>query len=174
MKSVICQLVWKLGTTMCFCHSILIFKIISIFRIILVFKIMIVIRFQIWLLIKFKLQRREWVWLKLCFSHAMRLLYYKYISQGMHKREGTITKKPWEEVIRKNREKRRQGLRERRGRERPRRAKQKPKKFNYIGTVKKKKTKQASFWFKESSKEYKRRKRCPAPLGSYSKVLQTK
>jgi hypothetical protein len=40
--------------------------------------------------------------------------------------------------------------------------------------VKKKKTKQASFSFKESSKEYKRRKRCPAPLGSYSKVLQTK
>jgi hypothetical protein len=65
-------------------------------------------------------------------------------------------------------------LRERRGRERPRRAKQKPKKFNYIGIVKKKKTMQASFSFKESSKEYKRRKHCPTPLGSYSKVLQTK
>ena len=46
---------------MCFCYSILIFKIIPIF------KIMIVIRFQIWFLIKFKLQRREWVSLKLCF-----------------------------------------------------------------------------------------------------------
>jgi len=70
MKSVICQLPWKLRTTMCFFHSIFIFKIIPIFEIILVFKIMIVIRFQIWFLIKFKLQRREWVWLKLGFSHA--------------------------------------------------------------------------------------------------------
>jgi len=45
MKSVICQLAWKLRTTMCFCHSIFIFKII------LIFKIMIVIFFQIWFLI---------------------------------------------------------------------------------------------------------------------------
>jgi hypothetical protein len=63
---------------MCFCHSIFIFKIIPIFKIIfifeiiLVFKIRIVIRFQIWFLIKFQLQRRELVWLKLGFSHAKR------------------------------------------------------------------------------------------------------
>jgi hypothetical protein len=85
MKSVICQLAWKLGTTMCFCHYIIIFKIIPIFKIILVFKIMIVIRFQIWFLIKFKFQRREWVWLKLCFSHTKGLWHYKYRSQCMHK-----------------------------------------------------------------------------------------
>jgi len=81
MKSVICQLAWKLGTTMCFCHSILIFKIIPIF------KIMIVIRFQIWFLIKFKLQKKEWIWLKLCFSHAKGLWHYKYRSQYMQKKE---------------------------------------------------------------------------------------
>jgi len=73
MKSVICQLAWKLEITMCFYHYIIIFK------------IMIVIRFQIWFLIKFKFQRREWVWLKLCFSHTKRLWHYKYRSQCMHK-----------------------------------------------------------------------------------------
>jgi len=87
---------WKLRTTMCFYHSIFIFKIIPIFEIILIFKIMIVIRFQIWFLIKFKLQKKEWVWLKLGFSQAKGLWYYKYRSQGM-KNEGegeTIREKP--------------------------------------------------------------------------------
>jgi len=87
MKSVICQLAWKLGTTMYFCHSILIFKIIHIF------KIMIVIHFQIWFLIKFKLQKREWVWLKLCFSHAKGLWHYKYRSQWC-KRRGRLERNP--------------------------------------------------------------------------------
>jgi len=92
MKSVICQLPWKLRTTMCFYHSIFIFKIIPIFRIIfifeiiLVFKIMIVIRFQIWFLIKFELQKREWVWLRLYFLQAIWLLHYKYWSHSMWKR----------------------------------------------------------------------------------------
>jgi len=108
MKNVICKLAWKLGITMCFCHSILIFKIIPILKIILVFKIMIVIRFQIWFLIKFKLQRREWVWLKLCFSHAKGLLYYKYRSQCMHKKraektqEEAITRNPTKKINKKN------------------------------------------------------------------------
>jgi len=72
---------------MCFCHSILTFKIIF------VFKIMIVIRFRIWFLIKFKLQRREWVWLKRCFSHAKGLWHYKYRSQCMHKGGDDMDKK---------------------------------------------------------------------------------
>jgi len=114
MKSVICQLAWKLGTTMYFCHSILIFKIIPIFKKILVFKIMIVIHFQIWFLIKFKLQKREWVWLKFCFSHAKGLWHYKYRPQwckrggGEDKKtlEGNKHKKPQEEAItRENRKK---------------------------------------------------------------------
>jgi len=46
---------------------------------------MIVIHFQIWFLIKFKLQKREWVWLKLGFSQAKGLWHYKYRSQGMKK-----------------------------------------------------------------------------------------
>jgi hypothetical protein len=99
MKSVICQLPWKLRTIMCFCHSILIFRIIPIFKIIfifeiiLVFKIMIIIRFQIWFLIKFKLQRKEWVWLKLGFSHAKRLWHYKYRSQRKKKRKNREEKR---------------------------------------------------------------------------------
>jgi hypothetical protein len=114
MKSVICQLAWKLGTTMYFCHSILIFKIIPIFKKILVFKIMIVIHFQIWFLIKFKLQKREWVWLKFCFSHAKGLWHYKYRPQwckrggGEDKKtlEGNKHKKPQEEgITRENRKK---------------------------------------------------------------------
>ena len=94
------KLPWKLRTTMCFCHSIFIFKIIPIFKIIfifeiiLIFKIMIVIRFQIWFLIKFKLQRREWVWLKLGFSHAKELWHYKYRSQGMKKRRRQLERNP--------------------------------------------------------------------------------
>jgi hypothetical protein len=43
---------------------------------------MIVICLQIWFLIKFKLQKREWVWLKLGFSHVKGLWQYKYRSQG--------------------------------------------------------------------------------------------
>jgi len=106
MKSMICQLTWKLRTTMCFCHSIFIFKIILIFKIIFVFKIMILICFQIWFLIKFKLQRREWVWLKLGFSQANGLLHYKYWSQCMQK-EGrlerkTLKEKTPEEAITRN------------------------------------------------------------------------
>jgi len=90
MKSVICQLAWKLRTSIYFCHSILIFKII------LVFKIMIVIRFQIWFLIKFKLQKREWVWLKLCFSHAKGLWHYKYRPQWCKRGGGEKIKKTLE------------------------------------------------------------------------------
>jgi hypothetical protein len=55
---------------------------------------MIVIRFQIWFLIKFKLQRREWVWLKLGFSHAKELWHYKYRSQGMKKRRRQLERNP--------------------------------------------------------------------------------
>ena len=109
---------------MCFCHSIFIFKIIPIlkiiliFEIILVFKIMIVIRFQIWFLIKFKLQRREWVWLKLDFSHAKGLWHYKYRSQGMKKRgrleRKTLKEETLEEAITRNRK--REKHKQRRGR----------------------------------------------------------
>ena len=88
----------------------------------------------------------------------MGLLYYKY--RSYYKYRYPCMQK--------------EGSRVKRGERDPGEPNKSQRKFNYIGTVEKKKTKQASFSFKESSKEYKRRKRCPAPLGSYSKVLQTK
>jgi len=63
---------------------------------------MIVIYFQIWFLIKFKLQRREWVWLKLYFIHAIRLLHYKYISWCMKKRRKKERKNPRKKIILRN------------------------------------------------------------------------
>jgi len=73
---------------------------------------MIIIRVQIWFLIKFKLQKKEWIWLKLGFSHAKGLWHYKYRSQGM--KEDT-QKKPQEKAITRNLQKNKKDIYKKRG-----------------------------------------------------------